>query len=161
MIITISQPHTLSLGQSASLLLLHDMLRHLNYNQNTLYFLRAIMSFFFFFSYKDHNVVLNWIKLFWEMHHFPNYNILQSKPSTQKTVFYGGKGILFGLFCCFDLKCSLQECWKLKTSNILKIYNVIIIPVRKDKCIERELPPSSPDHQRNIYNQSSISHQNV
>lgn len=159
MIITISQPHTLSLGQSASLLLLRDMLRHLNYNQNTLYFLRAIMSFFF--SYKDHNVVLNQIKLFWEMHHFPNYYLLQSKPSTLKTVFYGGNGILFVLFCCFDLKCSLQEYWKLKTSNLLKIYNVIIISVRKDKFIERELPPSSPDHQRNVYNQSSISHQNV
>lgn len=97
------------------------------------------------------------------MHHLPNYYLLQSKPSTQKTVFYGGKGIFFffGLFCCFDLKCSLQEYWKLKTSNLLKIYNVIIIPVRKDKFIERELPPSSPDHQRNVYNRSSISHQNV
>lgn len=72
------------------------------------------------------------------MHHFPNYYLLQSKPSTQKTAFYGGKGILFGLFCCFDLKCSLQEYWKLKTSNLLKIYNVIIIPVRKETNLLKE-----------------------
>lgn len=89
-------------------------------------------------------------------------------PTPIKTIysedsFLWGEGyfFFFGLFCCFDLKCSLQEYWKLKTSNLLKIYNVIIIPVRKDKFIERELPPSSPDHQRNVYNRSSISHQNV
>lgn len=54
----------------------------------------------------------------------------------RRQLFMGGR--VFGLFCCFDLKCSLQDYWKLKTSNLLKTYNVIIIPIRKETNLLKE-----------------------
>lgn len=93
------------------------------------------------FSYKDHNVVLIWIKLSFILRDASLFKLLRALTKTTYSEDNSLWGGVFCLFVCFDLEHSPQKHWKLqklKTSNLPEIHKIIIIPVRKGTNLLRE-----------------------